>query len=416
MNRLQRVLCWGCCLGVLTLTTSAWSQEDSTDEKPEDVDFLIKAMWNPEARVRQQASDLLAGLEEKPWDKVVSVLATEPQFPAATAAILLEKMKKKLKSPEDPIPAKTQAALYDILSNPATEPWRWNLTAILIRRIAPDSLKNHVELWTWGVNHPAPIIQLPSLLALQGAEKAGQPAQYAVVGLLKKRRFPLTSLVLSPQIVTDQYIGLEQSIPAYDPLIILTTLVKIEADPNLMVGPLTRLTHHVSEYVRLDAAAMLGKLKVEQLPADPRPYAARVLADLATLPWGKVRVAAVIELGKVGKPATEMLPVLVKLLNERDDDIRVEAATAIGKLGINARSAKDDLKKPLRYAKLDREKAVEAVTAAIKAIDDAIAKEKAEQEKAEKEQMEKEKAAQDKAEKEKLENEKKAKEKEKMMT
>jgi hypothetical protein len=293
-----------------------------------------------------------------------------------------------LKTADEPIPADTLAALYAILSNPATEVWRWNITATLLAGgpgqrgavraysedevvpsrqtgIAEDSLKDHVDQWIWGVNQSSPMIQLPSLRALQKSGEHGKPAQAAVLALLHRHRAPLTSIVLMPRLVTDGFTGYEQAIPQYDPVVILETLVAIKADANLLVDPLTRLTRHTSEYVQLDASAMLGKIQADQATTD---YAAKVLSDLAVLSWGKVRKDAVAELGKIGPPAASALPTLVQLLESSNGDLRTQAAISLGKMGTAAKPALEALRKAQRYAELDTQEAVDAIKTAIESI------------------------------------------------
>ena len=379
-------------LGLFAAAPAAWSQE-ADEETPNEVAFLIKALRHPEPRIRQNAVDRLTQLPDKPFDALVPVLATGEEFDAATAAVVLA----RLKSPGVPIPETTEAALYQILRSPGTEAWRWNMTATLLAGlpndpvrsdeddseeeepmapretgIAESHLKDHVDLWTWGVRHPSPLVQLPSLRALQKTKQAGKPAESAVENLLHREGPPLTSYVLRPKIVTDGKIGLEQPLPDYDPLVILETLVAIQADPHRMVDPLKRLMHHPSEYIRLDAAAMLGKIDAANLEADPRPDAAKTLADLAMLPWGNVRAEAVRELGNMGAPAAVVLDTLIRMLNDANGRVRIQAAIALGNMGTAAKPALPALKAALEYAELDTRDAITTIQTAIQKIEMAI--------------------------------------------
>ncbi len=213
-------------------------------------------------------------------------------------------------------------------------------------RIADANLNDHVDLWIWGVKHPSSLLPLPSLRALAKTGDAGKPAQDALAALLGRPHQPLTSIVLKAEIITDGKIGLEKYHRDYEPLFVLEAMSAIQADPQLMVAPLMQLTHHDNEYVRLDAAVLLGKLDAAKLSSDPRPHAARVLADLAKLPYGKVREAAVRELGNMGPNAASQLEALVALLKDADGVLRLEAANALGKMGAAAEPALPALRKP----------------------------------------------------------------------
>lgn len=355
--------------GLTLLLPSARSQTPPSSDGPDQVKFLIEALSHPEARIRQNAVRLLSERQEKPYDALLTLLAEKPKFQAASAAVVLNEIASK----ETPLPDQTRERLYGILSAPETETWRWNITATLLAEeagIAGDSLKDHVDLWIWGVRHPDPMVQLPSLRALQKIGEAGKPAEEAVADLLNRPRRPLTGLVINQQVVNDGLIGLEQPIPEYDPLTICETLAAIEADPNRYVPPLMSLLHHNSEYVRLDAAAILGQVDAEKLDHYPRPQAAAVLSELAAPTTGKVRVSAVRELGNMGRAAAGELDVLVKLLKDKSGDVRLEAAASLGKMGSAAERALPDLKQALRFAKLDTQDAVETMTQAIEAIEE----------------------------------------------
>lgn len=340
-------------MGFLLTACPAWSQPPNTEEQADDVGYLIEALSNPAPRIRGNAFNALVNQNPKPYDALVTVLAEKNQLPAASAALVIRELKKENAS----LPEKNQKALYAILYNPDTEPWRWNITATLLSGATPksgiavDSLKDHIDLWIWGVNHPAPLVKLPSLRALQKTGEDGQAAEHAVAALLNRPMPALTSIVVESAIITHGIIGLESSFVDYNPLTILETLVAIKADPHLMVGPLMKLTHHPSDYVRLDAAAMLGKIDTMRLSSDPRPYAAKVLAQLATLPWSKVRLEAVTELGNIGEPAACVLPVLIRLLKDGKDQIRLQAAVALGEFKAAAEPALPALEEALRLAK-----------------------------------------------------------------
>jgi HEAT repeat protein len=304
----------------------------------------------------------------KPWDALVPVLAKGTKWQAASVAIVLA----ALKSPDAAIPEKTEADLYAILSDPATEDWRWNITATLVTRLAEAKLKDHVALWTWGVNHPSPLVPLPSLRALAKTGEAGKPAEAALAAMLRRPHPPLLSIVLKPEVITDGQIGLEKYHPAFEPLFILEAMAATKADPELMVEPLMHLTHNLSEYVRLDAAVMLGQLDVAKLSENPHPHAAKVLADLATLPYGKVRDAAVRQLGNMGPKAASELETLISLLKDGNGVIRTEAANGLGKMGAAAEPALPALRDALRFAELDTQDAAAAINAAIQAIEAAV--------------------------------------------
>ena len=267
------------------------------------------------------------------------------EFETASAAIVLG----NLKSAAGPVPASLRKALYDTLSDPKTDVRRWNITASLLIQIAEDSLKDHVELWAWGANHPSPLIGHASLMALQKIGPDGRAAQSALLALLYRPRLPLTSVVLRPRIITDGLTGFEQAVPDYDPLLILETLVAIDADPKLLVEPLTVLTGHPSEYVRADAAELLTKLDPAELKADPRLLAARVLADLAELPGGQVRELAVVRLGDIGASAAGEVSVLARLLEDKNANVRMQAAIALGKMVAAAQSAVPRWKRPSAF-------------------------------------------------------------------
>ncbi|MCA9071979.1 MAG: HEAT repeat domain-containing protein [Planctomycetaceae bacterium] len=367
-------------LGFLITAPPVWSQEskesnDKTEkeEKAKEVDFLIKALSNPAARIRGNAFNALVKQDPKPYEALIAELAEGNQLEAASVALVIKELKKETK----PLPRENLKAMYAILYNPATEPWRWNITATLISGataktgIAVDSLKDHIALWTWGVQHPAPIVQLPSLRALQKTGEDGKTAEHAVAGLLHRPQPPLTSIVLESAIREHWIIGLEHAFPDYTPLTILETLFAIKADAHLMVDPLAKLMHHPSEYVRLDAAAMLGKIESADFPV--RQRAARVLAELATIPWSKVREEAVTELGNIGEPAATELKVLIDLLKDAKDEIRLQAAVSLGKLEAAAEPALPDLKEALALAKkLDTGEPVLRISEAIAAIEKAI--------------------------------------------
>ncbi len=370
-------------LSWLMAAPPAWSQETTQSE----VAFLVEALDHPDARIRQNAVTKLGELPDKPFEALVAVLEQGTEFQAACAAVVLKNFKIGLA--RQPIPTATQTALYGILANPQTEAWRWNITAVLLAGrpyrsenaedtritsnsgIAEESLEDHVDQWIWGVNHPNPRIQLPSLWALQKTKQKGKSAEKAVAGLLHRPRKPLTSVVLQRQIVTDGSLGIQTPIPQYDPLTILETLAAIGADPALMAEPLIALTKSDCEYVRVDAAAMLGKLDAAKLQNDPRPFAAQVLAKLAAEPWGKVREAAVRELGNIGEPAAGQLPVLIALLREGDDALRLQAAISLGKFGAAAKPALPALNTARRYAELDTQPVAAALKTAIETIEKA---------------------------------------------
>ena len=360
-RRVSLVFLWG----VLTAAPFARSQGPSPEAQPEDPAFLVEALSHPESRIRQNAATQLVKLGEQAVPALLPVMRKGNEFQTASAAIVLS----SLKGNANPIPAPLQKSLYDMLSDPGTDVWRWNITATLLVRIAEDSLKNHVELWTWGVNHPSPLIGNASLLALQKTGADGKPAQAALLELLHRQRLPLTSVVLKPRIITDGLIGFEQVVPDDDPLLILETLMAIQADPQVMVEPLIVLMHHPSEYVRVDAAFHLAKLDAAKLKADPKPEAARVLADLALLPWGQVRELAVRRLGEIGEPPADVIAVLARLLEDKNGDVRREAAIALGNIGPTARSAVPALKKAIRFSELDTEATRNAMIEALKKIE-----------------------------------------------
>lgn len=355
-------------LGFVAILPGAQAQEAAPYDQSNDVAFYIESMWHKESRIRQNAANRLSELPEKPFDALIGVLARGTKLQAASAAIVLT----RLKAPDAAIPETTEAALYGILKNPATEDWRWNLTATLVTQIAEANLKDHVDLWTWGVNHPSPMLPLPSLRALAKTGEAGKPAQEELAALLHRPHGPLTSIVLKPEVITDGIIGLEKYHPAFEPLFILEAMSAIEADAPLMVEPLMHLTQHVSEYVRLDAAVLLGKLDAAKLPSDPRPHAARVLAELALVPYGKVREAAVIELGKMKADGASQLGALIALLKNGDGVLRTRAANSLGMMGAAAEPALPALREALRFAELDTQDAAAAINAAIQAIETAV--------------------------------------------
>ena len=353
---------------LLSLSSPAWSQPPGPAAGREDAAFLMEALWNPEARVRQNAVKLLSELDERPYDDLVKHLESGSPIEAATAAVVLEQMTTL----EVPLPESVRGELYRILEIRPAVPWRWNITATLLAGepgSAGDSLKDHIDLWIWGVEHPSPFMQLPSLRALERMGSDGQAAEEPLLALLNRPRRPLTSLVIDPQVIADQLIGIEQSIPDYDALTILETLVAIEADANRLLGPLTRLTRHDSEYVRLDAASMLGKIKTSEPQSEPARQAAEVLSELATNRTGNVRVAAVKQLGEIDGAVEERLSVLGDLLLEdRNDDVRLQAARSLGSMGSAAMPALEKLERALRFAKLDTQDAERVIADAIAAI------------------------------------------------
>lgn len=355
-------------LSFFAILPVAHAQQAPPPDPANDVAFYLEAMWHKESSIRQNAASRLSAMTEKPFDALVSVLAKGTKLQAASAAIVLT----NLKTPDAAIPEKTEAALYEILKDPATEDWRWNITATLVTRIAEPNLKDHVDLWIMGVNHPSTLLPLPSLRALVKTGEAGKPAEDALARLLTRRHQPLTSIMLEPEIITDGNIGLEKYHPAYEPLFVLETMAVIKADPSLMVGPLMHLTNHVSEYVRLDAAVLLGQLDPAKLPTNPHPHAARVLADLAVVPWGKVRESAVRALGNMGEKAAGELEALIALLKDGDGVLRIQAANALGKMGAAAEPALPALREALRFAELDTQAAVAAINAAIREIENAV--------------------------------------------
>lgn len=367
-----------CVVGVLSTAGPAWSQAPKNEEQAAEVDFLIKALSNPAPRIRGNAFNRLKDQDPLPYEALVAELAHAKPLQAAAVALVMRESKKENTS----LPESTQRALYAILYNPATEAWRWNITATLLSGatensgIAVESLNKHIKLWTWGVQHPAPIIQLPSLRALQKIGEEAKPAASAVAALLERSQPPLTSLVVEPAIITHGIMGLEYAFPAYTPLTILETLVGIHADSHWMLEPLTKLTHHPSEYVALDAAAMLGK--IEDAPLATRQHATHVLAQLATLPWSKVRLEAVTELGNIGEPAASELDVLIRLLKDRNDEVRLQAAVSLGQLKAAAKPALPALEEALKLAKtLDTGDPVLRISEAIAAIKEATKDDKA---------------------------------------
>jgi hypothetical protein len=355
-------------LGCFAILPAAMAQEAAPNDQSNDVAFYLEALWHKESRIRQNAATRLSEMPEKPFDALVGVLAKGTKLQAASAAIVL----MDLKTEEEAIPEKTEADLYAILRNPATEDWRWNITATLVTTIADANLKDHVDLWTWGVNHPSQLLVLPSLRALTKTAEAGKSAQDELAALLCRRHPPLTSIVLKPEVITDGNVGLEKYHPDYEPLFILETMAAIKADAPLMVEPLMHLTHHVNEYVRVDAAVMLAALDPAMLPTDPRPHAAKVLAELALLPYGKVRESAVIALGEMKEDAVTELGALIALLNDGDGVLRTAAANALGNMGAAAEPALPALREALRYAELDTQDAAAAINAAIRAIEMAV--------------------------------------------
>ncbi len=351
-------------LGILAAGPAAWSQAPMPEAALQDPELLVEALRHPDSRIRQNAASQLIKLGEKAVPALLPMMKTGSEFETASAAIVLS----NLKNAADPVPASLRKALYDILSDPKTDVRRWNITANLVIQIAEDSLKDHIALWTWGANHPSPLIGNASLSALQKIGSDGRAAESAVLALLNRPRLPLTSVVLKPRVITDGLIGFEQAVPDYDPLVILETLIAIGADAKLLVEPLTVLTNHPSEYVRADAAELLAKLDPAQLKTDPRPLAARVLAGLAVLPWGQVRELAVVRLGDIGASAAGEVPALAKLLEDKNGNVRMQAAIALGKMGAAAQSAVPALEKALRFSPLESEENREAMQKALDQI------------------------------------------------
>ncbi len=380
--------------GILSAPPAACPQPPLTETPTEDPELLVKALSHPESRIRQNAANQLVLLGDKGIPRLLDVLktpveTTEDEARTASAAIVLI----RLKAAGTGFSNSPEPSLYQILSDPATRPARWNIVANLLAQIADDSLKDHADLWTWGVNHPSPLIGHASVLALKkigdDAEavrdalseierKTAPPAlpdgerkaaEAALLKLLHRPRLPLTSIVLRPRIITDGRAGWEQAVPAYDPLLILETLIAIQADPQVMVEPLTVLSRHPSEYVRVDAAFYLATLEAEALPTDAKPFAVRVLAQLAKLPWGQVRELAVRRLGQIGQPPKDVIEALAGLLEDKDGEVRKQAAISLGNIGSAAKFVMPALDKAIEYSRLDTEDTFKAMREAKQKIE-----------------------------------------------
>lgn len=357
-------------LSFLTSLPLALAQETAPSDPANNVDLYLEAMKYDVITIRENAANRLSQMPEKPFDKLVNVLAKGSKREAVLAALVIT----KLKAPDADIPQATESGLYDILNNPATEDWRWNIAATLLTRIAADNLKDHVDLWIMGVNHPSPLLPLPSLWALGKTGDAGKPAEESLARLLARPHAQFANIAwkATNRDITDNQISLEEYHPDYEPLFILETMVAIKADPKLMVAPLMRLTQHDNQYIRLDAARLLANLDVEMLPSDPRPHAAMVLAELAGLSYGKVRETAVMKLGEMGPSAAGQLKVLIALLKDDNVKLRIAAANSLGEIGAAAAPALKDLMEARRFSELDTQDAATAIDTAIQKIEDAV--------------------------------------------
>lgn len=379
-------------LAVFTTPMTTLKAQEETDRPPardtpardaELVEFLFDALHNRDESIRREAFRRLQQNEDLPiTPRLVDALLHADQGTAcrAVSALVgrLDYLRRAADRPgpriklldEDQTHLQPVRALIDAGN---TEFWRWYLAVWTIEQLDADSLSRHIPALIEAVYAAQPMRQYAAARALKVvAADCGDDARSALLAALRQRGRPKfvgvylrynrtierNAVAYSADVWAPIAGSAELQYYAADDLLLCDALLAMDAGFAEIGGPLTVMSRHDNESVRLQAARQLVRLgpdgaraadaALARLLLDRRSGLVRQLADENA----PTRDEAIGLLVGLGSEARAVVSPLAALLDSGEDRLRQSTAIVLGELGRVAAGAAPALERAIRMESL----------------------------------------------------------------
>ena len=420
-----------CCgLGAMAVAVcgSVWAQEDTggnsvpapAPDKIAEARELVDALAHRDPNIRQAAASAIQGLDNEPLMAAVGALVgviergDEPYAIVAGSTLIEIDLSAATRKP---VQTALVQSLYDRMKSGSLSPRRWAIAAQLIRTFAPETAVNHVEIWAEGLRSPDEFrtyeaVTIIEFVTSRSAAESRQAAmeridarpksertkaeanvrsalqaanarrqkfldaramfEPALMNLLHQPRIRFTEVELDASVIPVGLTGYIRRNSEENRLLVLRTLIDLEADPALLTTSLLRAMDTANQYAAVEAATLIGILPGESAAVQSLQQAAVAkLVQLAGLPGGRVRGVAAGEIGGLENAAITVLPQLIAMLRDSDADVRTGAARSLGNLGPKAKIAIPALREAIKVEGLVSKLNVGIMQDALKSIDPA---------------------------------------------
>jgi hypothetical protein len=386
---------------VWSVATLALGQPPGKPMAPPSPGFLIEGLDHASPAIRLRSAQLLADERVETTPHLVdTILRADDMLALRAAVVLIERLdglrrdRTAAQSVLKLTPDERQQVrrLMSIVSESASEPWRFYLASYVIDKLDPDSLPELLPAFRAALGlGESPLKQYAAVQALYRLGAGGSAAEADLWALLGSR-ICFRGLYVARRVVEDDIPAYTDEIGMYDrlfglqvsyvisDLFVLETLRRVGAPSDRLTAALSHLAWHESQDVRLDVARQLGLLE----PAAAKRIAADVLVRLLYEPSSilqgllsdenvDIREDAMALFTRLGPAAVRTVAALSGLLSSRDNRTRLSAAVTLGRIGPPAADALPALRRALRFEQLRdsddyllMEEAIDRITGKVK--------------------------------------------------
>ncbi len=236
--------------------------------------------------------------------------------------------------------------LAEIIRDPATESWRWDVAVQLLRKVAPGQLEAVLPELIAALSRDALRIH-SSLMALQDLGAKATNAQLPLLHLMERPHDPLSGVLINALCVETQSVASTQPQWLYDDLLILETLKKVGATDEMLLPRLTRLANYEHRSVRLHAA-----LQLSRLGKDGQLIAEKTLIQLLNDDHEGIREETLKGLRRLKTTSSEAVAALIPMLSRPEASVRRAAVFVLTDMGPAAKDALPALERATGFQNL----------------------------------------------------------------